>query len=98
MISTDLLAGAKAAIIDDFYDRCMRDVPPNAARLIEEELITASGYRGTIAVEDAVSMGLPRQTVDDLVNRRLLRIETHLGLPHLELTHDVLTARCTGAT
>ena len=29
--------------------------------------------------------------METLVNRRLLRSEERLGLPHLELTHDVLT-------
>src|SRR5205807_7616715 len=53
---------------------------------------TGSGFRRAEPVEEAVRMpGITMEDIDELVNRRLLRTETRLGIPHVELIHDVLT-------
>jgi len=91
-ISTDLLAGAKTQILADFYERCVEGYSPSVRQFVEDRLLTGSGYRSTVALDDARRCpGVSDNVVEHLVQSRLLRIETHLGIPHLELTHDVLT-------
>lgn len=92
-ITADLLAGTTAEILENFYSRSLADLPTEVRVLVEERLLTRSGYRETVALEDVLVIpGVTREAVDTLVDRRLLRFEEHFGVPRLELTHDVLTA------
>jgi tetratricopeptide (TPR) repeat protein len=93
-ISLDLLAGSHASILGNFYERSLADQPPAVRRIIEDELLTASGYRENVAEERLLSSfksaGAGPETLAVLVNRRLLRIEERLDVRRVELTHDVL--------
>jgi tetratricopeptide (TPR) repeat protein len=93
-ISLDLLAGSHATILAEFYERALADQPVAVRRVIEDELLTESGYRENIAEERIVSLfgaaGAAPGTLALLVNRRLLRIEERLDVRRVELTHDVL--------
>src|ERR1700722_1962926 len=93
-ISLDLLAGSHATILSNFYERALADQPAAVRRIIEDQLLTASGYRENIAEERLVSAlaaaGAAPDTLAVLVNRRLLRIEERLDVRRVELTHDVL--------
>lgn len=93
-ISSDLLAGSRDTILQEFYERTVADQPPGVRRFIEEELLTESGYRENIALERAqksiAAAGADPSALDTLVNRRLLRIEERLDIRRVELTHDVL--------
>jgi len=93
-ISLDLLAGSHASILSNFYERALADQPPAVRRIIEDELLTASGFRENIAEERLVrslaAAGAAPDTLAVLVNRRLLRIEERLDVRRVELTHDVL--------
>jgi tetratricopeptide (TPR) repeat protein len=93
-ISLDLLAGSHATILSNFYERALADQPAAVRRIIEDQLLTASGYRENIAEERLVSAlaaaGAAPETLAVLVNRRLLRIEERLDVRRVELTHDVL--------
>jgi hypothetical protein len=95
-ISLDLLAGSHATILAEFYERALADQPAAVRRVIEDELLTESGYRENIAEERLVSLfaaaGAVPGTLPLLVNRRLLRIEERLDVRRVELTHDVLCA------
>jgi tetratricopeptide (TPR) repeat protein len=95
-ISADLLAGSRDTILNEFYERALVDQPPGVRRFIEDEMLTDSGFRESLAEErvqkgfaaaNAMSNALPM-----LVNRRLLRIEERLDARRVELTHDVLCA------
>ncbi len=91
-ITADLLAEQKQEILWDFYQRNVADLRPDVRVFIEERLLTASGYRSTVAVEDALRFpAVDREVLERLIGRRLLRIEERLGIPHVELVHDVLT-------
>ncbi len=81
---------AGADILDDFYERSFKGLPPRARVFVEDRLLTASGFRNTAPLEDAVSAGVDQATISALVERRLIRVEQRLGIPHLELTHDLL--------
>jgi tetratricopeptide (TPR) repeat protein len=93
-ISLDLLAGSHATILSNFYERSLADQPAAVRQIIEEQLLTASGYRENIAEERVLSAfaaaGAAPDTLAVLVNRRLLRIEERLDVRRVELTHDVL--------
>src|ERR1700722_8500923 len=93
-ISLDLLAGSHATILSHFYERALADQPPAVRQIIEDDLLTAAGFRETIAEERLVSRfkaaGAAPDTLATLVNRRLLRVEERLDIRRVELTHDVL--------
>lgn len=93
-ISLDLLAGSHASILSNFYERALGDQPAAVRRIIEDDLLTASGFRENVAEESLVSRlsaaGAASGTLALLVNRRLLRVEERLDVRRVELTHDVL--------
>ena len=93
-ISADLLAGSRDTILSEFYERTLADQPAGVRRVIEDELLTESGYRESLA-EERVSKALSAagaapDALATLVDRRLLRIEERLDMRRVELTHDVL--------
>ena len=93
-ISLDLLAGSHASILSNFYERALADQPPAVRHIIEDDLLTVSGFRENVAEERLLSRfaeaGAGAGTLALLVNRRLLRIEERLDIRRVELTHDVL--------
>jgi WD40 repeat protein len=89
-ISADLLQGNREEIFSKFYEDSVRDQAPQVRTFIEDHLLTKSGFRNSVALDNAVDVpGVTREALDQLIERRLLRIEEHGG--RLELTHDVLT-------
>ena len=95
-ISLDLLAGSHATILSNFYERALADQPLAVRRVIEDDLLTSSGFRENVAEERIVKRlaeaGAAPDALPVLVNRRLLRIEERLDIRRVELTHDVLCA------
>ncbi len=93
-ISADLLAGSRDTILTEFYERALADQPEGVRRVIEDELLTESGYRESLAEERVAkalaAAGAAPDALSKLVNRRLLRIEERLDMRRVELTHDVL--------
>jgi hypothetical protein len=93
-ISADLLAGSREEILGEFYERALADQPAGVRRVIEDELLTESGYRESLAEERVKkaldAAGAAPDALAKLVDRRLLRIEERLDVRRVELTHDVL--------
>jgi tetratricopeptide (TPR) repeat protein len=93
-ISADLLAGSRETILTEFYERALEDQPPGVRRVIEDELLTESGHRESLAEERVAkalaAAGAAPDALAQLVDRRLLRIEERLDVRRVELTHDVL--------
>ena len=93
-ITLDLLAGSHASILSNFYQRALADQPPAVRQIIEDDLLTSSGFRENVAEESLIgrfnAAGAAPDTLAVLVNRRLLRIEERLDVRRVELTHDVL--------
>src|SRR6476659_1012423 len=93
-ISADLLAGSRDTILSEFYERALDDQPEGVRRVIEDELLTDSGYRESLAEERLLkalnTAGAAPDSLAKLVDRRLLRIEERLDMRRVELTHDVL--------
>jgi WD40 repeat protein len=91
-ITAGLLEGSRTEILTDFYERSLADLPAEVRGFIEERLLTVSGFRDSVALENALATpGVTRAAVDRLTERRLLRIEDRGNGQRLELTHDVLT-------
>src|SRR5215467_12541697 len=87
-----LLSETGNAIIADFYQRCVADVPEKTRRFIEDALITEGGFRNSYPLHDALDQGqLTEPLLRRLVDRRLLRIDHQLGAERVELIHDRLT-------
>ncbi len=90
-ITTFLLEGSQEQVLAAFYERSAGDLPHEVRTFIEERLLTVSGYRDSVALENALTMpGITREAINRLVERRLVRIEDRGG-QRLELTHDLLT-------
>jgi tetratricopeptide (TPR) repeat protein len=93
-ISADLLAGSRDTILSEFYERALADQPAGVRVFIEDEMLTDSGFRESIAEERVrkgfAAAGAPAESLAVLVNRRLLRVEDRLDLRRVEITHDVL--------
>ena len=93
-ISLDLLAGSRESILSNFYERSLADQLPAVRRIVEDELLTESGFRENVAEETLLkhlaAAGAAPVALAQLVNRRLLRIEERLDVRRVELTHDVL--------
>jgi hypothetical protein len=93
-ISLDLLAGSHATILSNFYERALADQSAAVRRIVEDDLLTDSGFRENVAEENLLrrfaAAGAASNTLAVLVNRRLLRVEERLDVRRVELTHDVL--------
>lgn len=90
-ITPNLLDVEQHKIFEDFYLRTLADFPPGVRLFIENELLTASGHRNSVALDDALTrpdVTLP--ILNELVNRRLLAYEDRHHTRRIELTHDVL--------
>jgi hypothetical protein len=91
-ITTGLLAGSHEQVLTDLYEQSVVDLPIEVRRFIEDHLLTVSGYRDSVAMDNALrEPGVTRQSIDRLVERRLVRREDRSGVQRLELTHDLLT-------
>lgn len=95
-IAADLVEGNARTIIADFYERTISDkrLGPGVRRLVEEKLLTRSGFRNSLAEEEAVlEPGVTSADIDRLIELRLLRRDETgtRGHTRIELTHDVLT-------
>jgi hypothetical protein len=95
-ISADLLAGSRATILSEFYERALADQPAGVRMFIEDEMLTDSGFRENVAEERVrkgfAAAGAAEGALALLVDRRLLRVEDRLDLRRVEITHDVLCA------
>jgi hypothetical protein len=95
-IGAELLAGSRDEIIEGFYARCLADQPGALRAFVEDRLLSASGYRESITLDSARRVlsdsGVPAEALDELVRRRLLRIEERFGIPRVEIIQDVLAS------
>jgi tetratricopeptide (TPR) repeat protein len=94
-IGAELLAGSRDEIIEVFYERCLAGQPAALRAFVEDRLLSDSGFRENITLDSARRVlsddGVPPGALDELVRRRLLRTEERLGIPRIEIIHDVLT-------
>lgn len=93
-ITAELVELSRRDILRSFYERALGGRPLAVREFIEDQLVTDSGARDSIARERAdrllAEKGVPASVIDDLVRDRLLHIEERPGGPRVELIHDVL--------
>ncbi len=95
-ITSQLVGNSSLEILKRFYVDCVADPafksPAQVREFVEECLLTKSGHRDTIAVENALEEpGINQEVLDRLIGRRLLRLdERQKGVQRVELAHDVL--------
>ncbi len=77
-------------IISSFYSHTMKMVSKKTAGYLETHLLTYSGFRNSLALEDIVQNGIDEQELLFLSEKRLIRIETIENVQRVEFTHDVL--------
>jgi WD40 repeat protein len=90
-ITADLLEQSGTNILNDFYEHAFAGLSTATRTFVEDRLLTASGFRSTVPLEEAAQAGIAADEIERLVDRRLIRTEERLGIPHLELSHDLLT-------
>ncbi len=112
-ISQSQFEGSGAEILNSFYERsfdagtygaALEAVPLGGAtlqalrRLIEDRLLSAEGFRESIAFDTMLwelsgkaDADTAKKVLALLVERRLLSVDERGGVQRLELTHDVLT-------
>ncbi|HET9624111.1 MAG TPA: AAA family ATPase [Kofleriaceae bacterium] len=91
-ITAALVTGNRADILSSFYERALRDMPDGVRTYIEDELVTATGFRTSAVVAEALAVpGVDDDVLGELVNRRLLRVIDRPSGKWIELSHDLLT-------
>lgn len=92
-ITHELLAERKGAILSDLYEHTVAPLGEQVRVFIEDRLLTRGGYRTSVSLDDAIAEGAVGESeIAVLVGSRLLSIEERLGVRHVELSHDLLTA------
>lgn len=86
-----LADGSAHSILVDFYESAFAGLDSRVKKFVEDHLLTASGYRDSCALDNALdSPGVDTASVQALTDRRLLRREDRGGQVRVELIHDVL--------
>ena len=55
-ITESLLQGSHDQVLNDFYERTVGDLPIEVRSFIEERLLTVSGFRDSVALENALNL------------------------------------------
>jgi hypothetical protein len=67
-------------------------VSPTVRAYVEDELVTATGFRTSAVLAEALTVpGFTSEVLSGLVNKRVVRVIERANGKWLELTHDILT-------
>lgn len=91
-ITSELIDQFGEDILSMFYSNTMKLVSQQTSDYLEIHLLTRSGFRNAVAMEDILADGIHKEDLDKLCGKRLIRIETSEGTERVEFTHDVLCA------
>jgi hypothetical protein len=91
LITRDFLSVRPGRLMHDFITAAVSDLPPAARALLEEYLTDVRGNSQRMPLADALTRtGLPREALDTLVQRHLVRIDKLSAVPYVSLAHDLL--------
>lgn len=90
VITEELVGQFGDDIIASFYEDTMKLVSNETMEYLEAHLLTYSGFRNTVALEDLTQNGIKPEELEKLAEKRLVRIETLDGTERVEFMHDVL--------
>ncbi len=97
-ITERALQGSQNQILSDFYERSIADLSEAVCTFVEEKLLTRRGFRNLVVYDEALgSPGVSEEEIEELVRRRLVRIEERGRRRLLELSHDLLTGVVTAS-
>ncbi len=90
-ITERTLEGSQRQVLSDFYERSITDLSEPVRTFVEEKLLTRHGFRNLVVYDEALgSPGVAEDDIEELIRRRLVRVEERGRLRLLELTHDLL--------
>jgi hypothetical protein len=97
-ITERALEGSQNQILSNFYERSIADLSEAVCTFVEEKLLTRRGFRNLVVYDEALgSPGVSEEEIEELVGRRLVRIEERGRRRLLELSHDLLTGVVTAS-
>ena len=97
-ITERALDGSQNQILSDFYERSIADLSESVCTFVEEKLLTRRGFRNLVVYDEALgSPGVTEEDIEELVRRRLVRVEERGRRRLLELSHDLLTGVVTAS-
>ena len=93
VITSGLLKVASEELLQNLYEDCLNhfpDIRDSLQKEIEDQLLTKSGMRDNVAVEDFLDeeKGITEAVLQELIEERLVRMEERAGMKRLELSHD----------
>ena len=74
-------------ILIDFYDSVLKKLPVGVSQFIESKLLTEGGFRTPFYLEPGYKW---RDSIDTLINQRIIRKVYYGEKEHIEIIHDVL--------
>jgi formylglycine-generating enzyme required for sulfatase activity len=97
-ITERALDGSQNQILSDFYERSIADLSEPVCTFVEEKLLTRRGFRNLVVYDEALGYpGVTEEDIEELVRRRLARVEERGRRRLLELSHDLLTGVVTAS-
>ena len=97
-ITERALEGSQNQILANFYERSIADLSEPVCTFVEEKLLTRRGFRNLVVYEEAVGApGVSEDDIEELVRRRLVRVEERGRRRLVELSHDLLTGVVTAS-
>ncbi|MBI9069891.1 MAG: ATP-binding protein [Salinivirgaceae bacterium] len=89
-ITHELIEDFGENILKEFYGKTIGQISEKSANFLEESLLTGSGFRDSIASEDAMTHGVTGEEIEYLRKNRIIRICDRDGAKRIEYTHDIL--------
>lgn len=90
IISKSLVDKYGENILELYYSRNMQLLPPKTQIYLESQLLTRSGFRNSVALEDLIGNNITQEQLELLEENRIIRIEEVNHVSRVEFTHDVL--------
>lgn len=91
-LTSDLVLSTGTDVIYDYYVKSLSGLHTENINYIEKELLTKNGFRKQLLADDVDSVILPQTLIDDLINKRIIRVNKRKKVLSYEFTHDVLCA------
>ena len=89
-ISKSLVDKYGENILELYYSRNMQLLPLKTQICLESQLLTRSGFRNSVALEDLIGNDITQEQLELLEENRIIRIEEVNHVSRVEFTHDVL--------
>lgn len=75
-------------IFADYYNEATKEISEKSIAYLEEKLLTDSGYRNQVPLDDALSGGVTQEDIQSLLCSIIIRKEQRKGIDYIEFSHD----------